>query len=202
MTEKTRRRGPELEDALLGAAWAELRRTGYDGFTIDAVAKAAGTSRAVVYRRWPNRAALVHAAVRAHLGSIADLEPATGDLREDTRTILWAITKRIDQVGVDVMTGLLSELDELPESLTATMPDVFRRVVDQARDRGEIGPGAVPEAVLEMPAVLARYEMMATRNTPSAARIDSIVDELFVPLVHRYAGQRRAQSASRSPTQA
>ena len=54
-----RRRGPALEAAILGAAWDELRTTGYAGFTIDAVARHAGTSRPVLYRRWPNVQAVV-----------------------------------------------------------------------------------------------------------------------------------------------
>ncbi|GAB3896315.1 TetR/AcrR family transcriptional regulator [Kibdelosporangium lantanae] len=183
-----RRRGAALEQALVTAAWAELRRTGYDGFTIDAVAKAAGTSRAVLYRRWPNRAALVHFVVRAHLGSIADVVPSTGHLQEDASAMLRTVVERIEAVGVDVMTGLLSELDELPESLVTTVPEVFGRIVERARERGEVGPGHVPTSVLEMPVVLVRYEMIATRKAPGPQRLRGIVDELFVPLVHHHAG--------------
>lgn len=183
-----RRRGAALEQALVTAAWDELRRTGYDGFTIDAVAKAAGTSRAVLYRRWPNRAALVHSVVRAHFGSIADAVPDTGRMREDVLAMLRTIADRIDALGVDVMTGLLSELDELPESLTGAVPEVFRGIVERARNRGEIGAGHVPESVLEMPVVLVRYEMIATRRTPGPQRLLGIVEELFVPLVQHHAG--------------
>jgi len=50
----TRRRGAELEAALLDAAWDELQAVGYAGLTMEAVADRAGTSRAVLYRRWPN----------------------------------------------------------------------------------------------------------------------------------------------------
>jgi AcrR family transcriptional regulator len=69
----TRRRyGAALERALLGAAWEELRESGYAGFTIDAVARRAGTSRPVLYRRWPNRAQLVLAGERDLLGGWRD----------------------------------------------------------------------------------------------------------------------------------
>jgi len=183
-----RRRGAALEQALISAAWAELRRTGYDGFTIDAVAKAAETSRAVLYRRWPNRAALVHAAVRAHLGSVVDAVPDTGRLHEDALAMLRTIADRIDVLGVDVITGLLSELGELQESLATTVPEVFRQIVRRARDRGEIGPGHIPESVLAMPVVLVRYEMITTRKAPGPQRLRGIVDELFMPLVRHHAG--------------
>jgi hypothetical protein len=51
---------------------------------------------------------------------------------------------RIEVLGVDVVTGLLSELDELPESLTTTVPEVFRLIVGRARDRGRLVRTAGP----------------------------------------------------------
>ena len=65
-----RRRGDVLERALLDAAWAELEDSGYDDLTIDAVAQRAGTSRAVLYRRWPNKQDLMLAAL-AHQVKLA-----------------------------------------------------------------------------------------------------------------------------------
>jgi AcrR family transcriptional regulator len=44
-----------LEQALLDAAWAQLVEQGYATFTMDAVAARAGTSRAVLYRRWSDK---------------------------------------------------------------------------------------------------------------------------------------------------
>ena len=63
----TRRRGSTLEAALLQAAWDELTEAGYAAFTMEGVAARAKTSRAVLYRRWPNRPQLVVAALgRTH----------------------------------------------------------------------------------------------------------------------------------------
>lgn len=56
-----RRRGQELEEAILAAGWAQLMEGGYHAFTIDAVAEKAETSRSVIYRRWPDRDALMDA---------------------------------------------------------------------------------------------------------------------------------------------
>jgi AcrR family transcriptional regulator len=60
-TSGRRRRGEDLERAILTAAWDQLVERGYGNFTIDAVADAAGTSRSVLYRRWPDRDALIAA---------------------------------------------------------------------------------------------------------------------------------------------
>ena len=58
----SRRRGATLEEAILDAAWAELIDHGYAEMTLEAVAKRAGTSRPVLYRRWPSRTKLATAA--------------------------------------------------------------------------------------------------------------------------------------------
>jgi AcrR family transcriptional regulator len=59
-----RRRGAELERAILRAALDELAEAGYAGLTMDRVARRAGTNKNAIYRRWPNRAALGLAAYR------------------------------------------------------------------------------------------------------------------------------------------
>ena len=84
----TRRRGAELENAILEAVWDQLSEQGYAGLTYEAVAARARTSRAVLYRRWPTRETLVRAAVR-HLGARTPrISPDTGSLREDVLAIL------------------------------------------------------------------------------------------------------------------
>ena len=47
-TPRQRRRGEDLENALLDAAWQEFKSVGFYDLTIDAVAQRAGTSRAVL----------------------------------------------------------------------------------------------------------------------------------------------------------
>src|SRR5580658_5732141 len=79
----TRRRGEALEAALLDAAWDELQLAGYQALTMEAVADRAGTSRAVLYRRWPKKAELVVAALRRHRPILSGDVPDTGSLRGD-----------------------------------------------------------------------------------------------------------------------
>lgn len=182
-----RRRGHALDDALLEAAWEQLQRTGYAAFTIDAVARAAGTSRAVIYRRWPGRAALVHAAVRAHTGTVIEDVPDTGSLADDVLALVHRLAERIDQIGIDVATGLLSELEEIPDDAKAVVPGVFRQVIDRARVRGELGDSPIPDAVLSMPGALIRYSMIAERATPTDRALEDIANQLFLPLVRHHA---------------
>lgn len=83
-----RRHGAELEDALLQAAWDEVTSVGYANLTMEGVAARAHTSKAVLYRRWPGRAALILAAVRRRVIPITREVPDTGDLREDVLAVL------------------------------------------------------------------------------------------------------------------
>lgn len=185
---RRRRRGPALEKALLDAAWEQLQSEGYAAFTIDAVARAVGTSRAVIYRRWPNRAALVLAAVRAHTGTVVGHTPDTGNLEGDVLALLRELSERWRQTGIDVVAGLFSELKDIPpEETEAVVPTAFQEVIDQARRRGEIGNSPIPEAVLAMPGMLIRYAMIAERTAPSDEALERIAGQLFVPLVHHHA---------------
>ena len=79
---RTRRRGALLESAILDAAAKELLAAGYHAFTMEAVAKSAGTNKNAIYRRWPSRAALAVAAYRRMAIGAPPL-PDTGDLRTD-----------------------------------------------------------------------------------------------------------------------
>src|SRR4029453_8170847 len=83
----TRRRGEELDQAILHAAAEELRESGYPGMTMDRVAVRAGTNKNAIYRRWPHRAALGIAAFR-HLSDAAMPNPDTGNLRGDALEML------------------------------------------------------------------------------------------------------------------
>jgi hypothetical protein len=68
----------EREDALLDAAWDELREVGYARLTMEGIAQRARTSRPVLARRWPTRHQLVVAALRRHRPMLSGEVPDTG----------------------------------------------------------------------------------------------------------------------------
>ena len=83
-----RRRGADLEDAILDAAWEQLTAEGYGRFTIDTVAARARTSKPVLYRRWKTSDELLRAAIR-HRGAVTEVpDPDTGTLRGDMLALL------------------------------------------------------------------------------------------------------------------
>ena len=177
-----RRRGDALEDALLDAAWTVLRSGSYANFTIDAVAKVAGTSRPVIYRRWPNRAELAVAALRAHVVTVAEVEPNTGSLRGDMLVVLRLVASRFDELPPDVINGLLSEYSALPSAMVGAIPELIARVIDAAVARGELSTDAVPAYIRDLPWILVRYDIVVNHRKPDEARLVEIVDGIFLPL--------------------
>ncbi|HEX4253947.1 MAG TPA: hypothetical protein VH089_02595 [Streptosporangiaceae bacterium] len=56
----------------------------------------------------------------------------------------------------------------------------------RAHDRGEIDFERIPAAVLDLPFDLVGHDLQMDLRPPAPARIESIVDELFLPLVRSY----------------
>jgi AcrR family transcriptional regulator len=186
---RTRRRGAALEDALLEAAWSELQASGYQAMTMEAVADRAGTSRAVLYRRWPKRAELVVAALRRHRPIISGELADTGSLRGDVLALLTRMSGRLAATGPETVYGLLGDYlgdAELFERLRLDVlqagAGVMAGILKRAAERGEARPG-VPGRVASVPTDLFRSELFLRRTPPDATVIAEIVDDVFLPLV-------------------
>lgn len=187
---RQRRRGEELEAALLEAAWDELVEAGFARLTMESVAARARTGVAVLYRRWPRKDDLVLAAIQ-HYGATHPVEiPDTGSLRGDMVALLGGVSSgrvAFATVVSAAFSGLLASSGltpaEVREKLISGHPpwssDVYRR----AHERGEIDLHRIPPAVLTMPFDLMRHDMLMTYKPISDERILEIVDDLFLPLV-------------------
>jgi AcrR family transcriptional regulator len=178
-----RRRGPELEDALLAAAWDELKEVGYTSLTMEAVAARAGTSKPVLYRRWPSRALLVLAALRRQTVPIADSVPDTGDLRQDTLAVLRHLRSRQELASPEVIHGLLAELKDVPPEFFEIVPTVMMTVLTRAQERGEVRPQMLTRRVAALPGDLLRHQMLISREPMLDEFVVEVLDEIFLPLV-------------------
>ncbi|MGZ8177636.1 TetR/AcrR family transcriptional regulator [Williamsia sp. SKLECPSW1] len=193
---KTRRRGAELEEALLEAAWDELAAVGYAAMTFEGVAGRAGTSRPVVYRRWPTKADLVRAAIHHfYENNPVDL-PDTGTLRGDLVALLEAFGRQRKDV-IAIMTVRLSayfeetgtQLVDLRNAIIRGAPPFTATLLERAADRGEIPTAAVSPRILSLPLDLLRNEMVFVAPVDRET-IEDIVDEVFLPLVGHHREHR------------
>jgi AcrR family transcriptional regulator len=188
-----RRRGEELETALLEAAWEELAEVGFPRLTMESVAARAKTGVAVLYRRWPRKDDLVLDAIR-HYGKTRPVSiPDTGSLRGDMLAALGAFSdERQTLVAVisAVFAGLLADSGQTPmevrERILGDRPLLSDEVFRRAHERGEIDLDKIPPAVLAMPFDLMRHDVLLTLKPTPEKRILEIVDDLFLPLVAAY----------------
>jgi AcrR family transcriptional regulator len=192
---KTRRRGAELEEAILRAAADELAESGYAGLAMERVAQRAGTNKNTIYRRWPNRAALGVAAYR-RLADDRLRPPDTGDLRDDALTLLRAINCGQSSPAARILRGLLAGVGDEPELLAQLHEQAaeggtstWLPLLERAVARGEAPPEALHPRVATVALVLLRNEYL-TRGltTVDDAVLVEIVDEVYLPLVRRRAG--------------
>jgi AcrR family transcriptional regulator len=195
---KTRRRGEALEHALLDAAWTELQAAGYAGLTMEAVADRAGTSRAVLYRRWRNRPELVLAVIRRHRPLLSGEIPDTGSLRGDVLALLRRMSARLADIGPETVYGLLgdylSDADMFARSrdqLLSISAEVMETILKRAADRGEARTG-VENRIATLPTALFRNELFLARIPPSEGTLVEIVDDVFLPLVRPQSGEAGA----------
>jgi AcrR family transcriptional regulator len=191
MTEtKTRRRGAELEQAILDAVWAELLEVGYTALTIEAVAKRAGTSKPVIYRRWPSRAALVVASW-AGRQPIEDSTPDTGSLRADLIWLFSRIALRMDSMMSQAIAGVMAEAFKHPEVQNflrermdaAPVTNTLWTIVDNAVARGELRPIVLPRRVMRLPVDLIRAEAIMCGTPVESPTLVAMVDDVYLPLL-------------------
>jgi AcrR family transcriptional regulator len=184
----SRRRGKVLEAAIFEAALRELAEAGYVNFSIERVAAGAGTSKPVIYRRWPNRARLVYAALRANRPGLSFEAPDTGTVRGDVMVILHSVSEMVDELSPEVIFGLIAEL--LHESELSLFAEVHERnakimteILTRGIGRGEIAAEKLTPRLAALPFDLVRYQLMVLRQPLSAEDIEEIIDQIFLPLV-------------------
>ncbi|WP_327436332.1 TetR/AcrR family transcriptional regulator [Streptomyces sp. NBC_01201] len=207
-TSATRRRGAELEKAILQAAAEVLKESGVPALTMDEVARRAGTNKNALYRRWPNRVALGVAAYR-RLATTETVPPDTGSLRGDTLEMLRRANSTWSSPYGEILRGLIAAAGSTPELLTelrdpaaeSAHEAAWLTMLGRAVARGEAAPEALHPRVAYAPMALLRHEyvMLGVPTVPDAV-LAEIVDEVFLPLV-RGRGPRGGTSASRGPHQ-
>jgi AcrR family transcriptional regulator len=185
---KGRRRGKVLETAIFEIVLRELAETGYVSFSIERVAVRAGTSKPVIYRRWPTRARLVYAALRATRPVYSAESPDTGTVRGDLTVILRRISKMVDELSPEVFFGLTAELlHEGGSSLFAEVHErsaiIMTQILNRGVERGEIAAEKVTPRVAALPFDLVRYQLTVLQQPVSAKDIKEIIDRIFLPLV-------------------
>jgi AcrR family transcriptional regulator len=188
-TQRLRRRGAELEDAILRATREGLVERGYAALTMDWIAGRARTSKAALYRRWNSRAELV---VHAHGRLVRSLlsAPDTGSFASDVRAMLRAFADLMDSEHGELLRAVVAEVTKNPElaaevrkQLLEAGSHLLDEVYQRGIERGEVRPELRGTRVMTVAHDLLRNEFM-TRGTPiEDATIEEILNTIYLPLV-------------------
>ncbi|CAN5339965.1 TetR/AcrR family transcriptional regulator [soil metagenome] len=189
---QTRRRGAELQGAILAAAWEQLTLEGYEQFTIDAIATRANTSKHVLYRRWENRAALLRATIQHRGSTTAPPLPDTGSLRSDLLTVLAAANSEhgdLAALATALQASHTADIGLTPAEIrTALVGDrvtTVQQLIDRAIARGDISPARLTPRMKTLPFDLFRHEFMMNLAPVPNEVLTEIVDDIFMPLIAR-----------------
>ncbi len=186
---RRRRRGAALDRAIHAAVVDLVREAGAGAVTMEAVAARAGTSKPVLYRRWPNRAELLRdTLVPMAMDAIPHAD--TGSYRGDMLAILqgWADFFAGPQgVIAPAVVGAMPHDPELAEA--------FRGGVI-ACTSGRTSPRAIPRAIVSAIACLRRVDVarelgqallwhrfLITGDEITPELVEHIVDDILIPYV-------------------
>ncbi|MEU6710630.1 TetR/AcrR family transcriptional regulator [Nonomuraea sp. NPDC046802] len=189
MEQTKRRRGSTLEEAIVEAAWDELREAGYAKATMNSIARRAGTSKHVLYRRWKSRPELFLAALRRFAATVE--VPDTGDVRDDLVALMGRIRQVFDLLPRDLISGLITDTRDDPalfDEMRAYVMgegvhDVTRVILRRAADRGQVEPGLPTARILRLPIDLLRNEYLTSCGPLAAGAVTEIIDDIVMPLL-------------------
>jgi len=179
------------ELALLHATAEVLAEVGYDRLTMDAVASRAKSSKATIYRRWPDKTALVVETIR-HIEDQVTRWPNTGSLRGDLLAVLGDIAEAVRGDLGRIVSGVVSAMPHDAELAGAVREVVITRVrsgctalLQRAQERGEAPREIDSQLVYEVPMAMVLYRFLLADGPVDDSYVEFVVDSVVIPLLTR-----------------
>jgi len=187
-TKSSRRPGrfpdPAAEQLIMDTTKRLLAEQGYARMSIDAVARAAGVARTTIYRRYPNKAQLVAAAIEHMRARVS--APDTGSVRDDLIEHLEGARRHWE---ISLAGAVFVDAPHQPELVRLLRRRVVRPRVRFVRDalergvrRGELREDLDVDAVSEL--LLGAYlQHQLVHGRPGPRWPERIVDALWPGLI-------------------
>ncbi|HUO36517.1 MAG TPA: TetR/AcrR family transcriptional regulator [Mycobacterium sp.] len=182
-----RPRDRRIDESILRATAELLVSMGYSNLTMSAVAERAGTTKTALYRRWSNKAELVHETVfPATPGS--GLNPPHADIADDVRGMIRAACDVFSMpVLRAALPGLVADVaadTELNARVNKRFEGLFAAVrarLEEAIARGEVRGYADADRLIE---IIGGTTMMRLLLHPDQELDDAWVDQMTNIVVH------------------
>jgi AcrR family transcriptional regulator len=177
-------RGLGARQRVLRAALAVLDEHGLAGFTMEAVARRAGASKATLYRHWPTAGALMVDAMDATFQPLP--VPDTGRVETDVAQLLTAFVTMLEHTPFPRLLAAFIDAAEREPVLARMHADLTRRrreplvtVLDRARERGQVPAGLDIELIIDLlTAPLFYRRFIAHREIPPGL-IDDVIAQVL-----------------------
>lgn len=182
-------KGKPREDAILTSTIELLGEVGYEAMTMDAVAARAHASKATMYRRWRNKAALVTAALDSLDAEQNAAIPDTGTLRSDLVAVMKSARDRATPAYIATIHGLViaARRDRaLAASLRSHVENdelsPFQAVLRRAVEKKWL-PADAPTSLVHDVAEAMIVRQLQTGSPFDRAFISRVVDDVLLPLL-------------------
>jgi AcrR family transcriptional regulator len=174
-THSPRRRGrpsdPSLAPRVVEAALRLYGEQGWAGFSFEMIAQRSGVGKNALYRRWPDKGALLREVLEKHWVAVDHIDTGTfaGDLRALCRMLFAHLAGPLGDVGLQLqLDGARHPLvAEAIGSYTDGVQRSARAMVRRAAARGELAPETSTTLVLDLVTGAVASHI---RNTPPALR--------------------------------
>jgi AcrR family transcriptional regulator len=181
-----RPRRAEVDASILEAATELFTELGYDGLCVEGVATRAGVSKATIYRRYPNKAALVIAAAAALGRSAKGPSPDTGSLRADLRALGDGYRRLLEHSDAGrAIPAMIVARHRDPELAAAYRSFVAGRraeaadVVCRGITRGEIRSESDVELIVDLVVGPLFYKILFQGDPLADDYVDDLVDSVL-----------------------
>lgn len=144
---------------------AELfARAGYDGTSLVDIAKACGTSKALLYHYYANKEALLFDIIRAHLQELVDVvreaRTAEGSPRERLEALVRALLEAYRDADAEHVIQI-NEMGRLPKETQDTLKAMERELVGHAKEAIlAVNPSLAVRPELVKPVTMSLFGMM------------------------------------------
>jgi AcrR family transcriptional regulator len=186
-----RPRDPQIDAAILKATIDVLDRAGYGGFTLEEVARAAGTTKPAIYRRWGNRQRLMLDALGQRLGEVEP--PATGCTLCDLDECLKLFVGAFRRLPPDVLGPLWADCaqdESLREPFLGALFDppraAVRRTLERAHAGGDLREDVDLDLIVDLVGSLIHYRALFGHASTSDAEIERAVEALLQGIATDY----------------
>ena len=179
-------RGAGARQRVLRAALRVLDEHGLAGFTMEAVARSAGASKATLYRHWPTSGALMIDAMDATFQPFP--APDTGRVETDVEQLLTGFVALLEHTPFPRLLAAFIDAAERDPGLGALHAELTRRrreplivALTRAQDRGQLAGDLDPELTADLLTAPFFYRRFVAHRPIPPSLVTDVITQVLRP---------------------